>query len=597
MPPGGHKMGDVPGPDEALRLRTELRRARRALEQARQELEQTRTEREQSLAQMRAANERLLIASVHADELAERADAARRHAESLAMRLAASEAAARLSEDQFRTIANTVPMLAWSATPEGHIAWFNARWSEYTGTALDDQVGGTWESVHDPEDFPRVLAGWRAALASGEPWEDTVRLRRHDGELRWFLGRALPLRDEEGRIVRWFGVNMDIDAQKRAEGRASAAARAKDDFLAVLSHELRNPLAPILTALDLMRMTGAGAFPREVMIIERQVKHMVRLVDDLLDVSRIARGKIELAMEPVELSDVVTRALEMVSPLIEAKAHHLSVHMPAAGLVVKGDPIRLSQVVTNLLMNAAKYTPQNGSIDVTAERAGSRVSLCIRDSGVGMSAEILPRIFDLFAQERQTLDRAAGGLGLGLAIVRSLVELHGGTVTARSEGPGEGSELTVELPLHASEAQPERAAHQDVVTAEADQASRNILVVDDNGDAAELLADVLRSHGYTVRVALDGPAALAIVDDFVPDVAMLDIGLPVMDGYELAQRLHARLAPRKLSLIAITGYGRDDDRRRAREAGFDLHLVKPVDFAHIQDAIGMVQGKGDATPR
>jgi PAS domain S-box-containing protein len=569
--------------DELVRLRHDLLSTRQALDA-------TRTERDHSFTLMRDVNERLVMASVRADELAERADAGRQRAEALAAQLAASEAAARLSEEQFRTIANTVPMLAWSATPDGDIAWFNDRWYEYTGTKLEDQAGRKWESVHDPEDLARVVARWRVALANGEPWEDTFRLRRHDGEFRWFLSRALPLRDVGLSVVRWFGTSVDIDAQKRAEDQARAASRAKDEFLAMLGHELRNPLAPILTALNLMRIRGAAAFAPELTIIERQVRHMVRLVDDLLDVSRIAGGKVELAFEPVDMAAVVTRAIEMASPLIEAKAHHLSVSLAAHGLLVKGDADRLSQVVTNLLTNAAKYTPDHGSIHVAAEREGATVTLRIRDNGIGITPEMLPRVFDLFAQELQAIDRSRGGLGLGLAIVRSLVAMHGGAVIARSDGLGKGSEFVLELPAHDPEEtiDPAPAARGQAVAAETVEVSPNVLVVDDNGDAADLVAQVLRAHGYEVRLALDGPTALAIVDGFVPDVALLDIGLPGMDGYELAQRLRERLAPRRISLIAITGYGRDDDRRRTSEAGFDLHLVKPVDFSRIQEAIRQV---------
>jgi PAS domain S-box-containing protein len=569
---------------ELVRLRDELSRMR-------QELERTRQEREHSLMEMREANERLVIASVRADELAERSEAARQRAEALATQLAASEATARMSEEQFRTLANTMPMLAWYADPDGQIAWFNERCYEYTGSNFEKLAGWSWESVLDPADLARVLEGWRSALGSGKPWEDTFRLRRHDGELRWFLSRAVPLRDAQGRVVRWFGSNVDVDAQKRADDRARAASRAKDEFLAILGHELRNPLAPILTALELVRGNAACTFPRELTVIERQVRHMVRLVDDLLDVSRITGGKVELALEVVELNDVVTRAIEMVSPLIEAKQHHLTVSVAASGLPVRGDPVRLSQVFSNLLTNAAKYTANHGSIEVAAARDGATVSLRIQDSGVGISEEMLPRVFQLFSQERQTLARSGGGLGLGLAIVQSLVEMHGGTVTARSDGLGKGSEFVVALRAHDPQLEcAPRSLRADGLAADLDGASQNVLVVDDNADAAELVAEMLRAHGYVVSVAPDGPAALALVDRFAPDVALLDIGLPVMDGYELAQRLQARLAPRRVPLIAVTGYGRADDRRRAREAGFDLHLVKPVDFRRIQDAIGQVTG-------
>ena len=385
----------------------------------------------------------------------------------------ASEAALLASESQFRTLANAVPMLVWYANPDGHIAWYNQRWYDYTGTTFHEQVGWRWQSVVAPDDLQRIVTRWSAALASGESWEETFRLRRHDGELRWFLSRARPLRDVMGRIVRWFGTAVDIDDQKRAEAQAQASSRAKDEFLAILAHELRNPLAPILAALDLMAVSDPGVFQRERGVIARQIKHLVQLVDDLLDVSRLAGGKIELQCAPIELADVVARAVEMVGPLLENKRHHLSVDIPPHGLLIDGDATRLAQVVGNLLGNAAKYTPPCGSIFVIGEAHGSSVSLRVRDTGIGISPEMLPHVFDLFTQDRRAAESSEAGLGLGLAgdgvagavfalvpvgfaeVVAvedgrrrvPLVALHGGTAIARSEGLGRGSELTVELPM------------------------------------------------------------------------------------------------------------------------------------------------------
>ncbi len=570
--------------EEALIRREETLRGRIDVEDARLARERT------LLPQLRDANEFLVLATLRADELAEKLAASlvieaegRRRAEALSEELQQKDEALRASESQFQTLANTIPMLAWYAAPDGDIAWFNQGWYDYTGTVFDELAGWKWESVHEPADLPRVLKGWRAALASGEPWEDVFRLRRADGEFRWFLARALPLRDPDGRIVRWFGTTVDINDQKRAEA-------AKDEFLAMLGHELRNPLAPILTVLEVMRLRAPTSFIEERALMERQVRHLVRLVDDLLDVSRIATGKIELRRERIEMADVVARAVEIVSPLLESKAHELILNVAPAGLVVEGDAIRLAQLVGNLLMNAAAYTPERGRIVVACERRGSLVALSVRDSGIGISAEMLPRVFDLFAQERQTTDRTVGGLGLGLAIARSVVTLHGGTVTARSEGLGRGSEFTIELP--ASNAEPGSAPttghDRDAVAFE----RKRVLVVDDNRDFTRALNHILTLLGHEVRTANDGPSALALAKQAIPEVVLLDIGLPGMDGYEVARRLHALVAPAALPIIAISGYGQDTDRQRSREAGFACHLVKPVDVEVLAESIREVTHQG-----
>ncbi|HEX3481936.1 MAG TPA: ATP-binding protein [Kofleriaceae bacterium] len=417
-----------------------------------------------------------------------------------------------------------------------------------------------------------------------------------------------PYRDVEGNIegVMTFGfeITMQVLARQRAEAltrqvqaseaRADAANRAKDEFLAVLSHELRNPLAPILTALQILRLRDGGTCAKERAIIERQAQHLVRLVDDLLDVSRITRGKIELKISRVELADVVARAIEMSSPVLEHRQHHLDVHVPSRGLAVDGDPDRLAQVVSNLLTNAAKYTERGGRITVSAERHGDGIAVRVQDTGIGIASEMLPRVFDMFVQEPQALDRSRGGLGLGLTIVRSLVAMHGGTVDVHSEGRNRGSEFVVTLP--AAVVRPPAASDG---TAEPNGARRGdaagghrILVVDDNEDAADLLASALEIMGYTARVAHDGPAALKLAAEFDPDLALLDIGLPVMDGYELARRLHDDPGLRRVPLVAVTGYGQPADRQRSEDAGFDAHLVKPIDIERVGSLIRQLTGGG-----
>jgi signal transduction histidine kinase len=389
-----------------------------------------------------------------------------------------------------------------------------------------------------------------------------------------------PLRAASGDVDGVMGMALEVTDMVRARAEAEQASRAKDEFLAMLGHELRNPLAPILTALQLMELRGDDGSHRERAVITRQVRHVVHLVDDLLDVSRITRGKIELRREHVELASVVAKGIEMASPLIEQRSHHLAVGVAPSGLLVEGDPVRLAQIVSNLLSNAAKYTEPGGRIFVTARRDGATIALMVRDTGAGIPPELLPRVFELFAQGKRTLDRAQGGLGIGLTIVRSLVELHGGTVHAESDGPGRGSTFHVRLPSAGLTAPRAPLSTQRNLPALPTTGTR-VLVVDDNADAVELLAESLTALGYTVRTACDAAAALETVREFVPDVALLDIGLPVIDGYELGRRLRSVPALRNVRLVAVTGYGQESDRRRSQDAGFDRHLVKPIDLEQV----------------
>ncbi|MDY7227677.1 ATP-binding protein [Hyalangium rubrum] len=380
---------------------------------------------------------------------------------------------------------------------------------------------------------------------------------------------------------------------------AREADRRKDEFLAMLGHELRNPLSPILTALQLMRHKAPQACARERTIIERQVEHMVRLVDDLLDVSRITRGKIQLKRGNVDIAGLLTKAVEMTTPLLEQRSHRLEFDPPGAPLTVEGDGARLAQVVANLLNNAAKYTDPGGRIHLSAKCEGEQVVLRVRDSGTGIAPEVLPRVFDLFVQDRRAIDRSEGGLGLGLAIVHSLVGLHGGTVSAHSEGVGRGSEFVVRLPLAKTRSPDERSAQPGSIPPSTGSplSPPRVLVVDDNRDAAEMLAEALELAGFTTRTAHDGVAGLELATTFRPHVALLDIGLPVMDGYELAGRLRSLATLHALKLIALTGYGQESDRHRALKAGFDLHVVKPVDLANLLRTLrGLTQEPDFASP-
>ena len=411
------------------------------------------------------------------------------------------------------------------------------------------------------------LGAMAFAVSSGER-----RYAESDVRVAEEIGRRAAVALQTARLFR---------AGERARKDAEAASRAKDEFLAMLGHELRNPLAPIVTALQLLKLRGDLKLGREQAILDRQVKHLIRLVDDLLDISRVTRGMVELRREKLELHTVVARAVEMASPLLEQKLHSFSARVPHIGMRLNGDETRLAQAIGNLLTNAARYTPPGGSVVLDAAREGDELVVKVRDNGNGIRPELLPRVFDLFVQGDRSIERAEGGLGIGLTLVRTFIAMHGGSVAAFSDGPGKGSEFVLRLPalpiapIASSPPRPDapaRHAH-----------ALRVLVVDDNEDAAELLGEALAAAGHEVRIAHDAPEALAAARDFAPEVAVLDIGLPVMDGYELASRL--RGDPRPPRLIAVTGYGQQTDRARSQAAGFERHLVKPVDLEELLAAL------------
>jgi PAS domain S-box-containing protein len=363
-----------------------------------------------------------------------------------------------------------------------------------------------------------------------------------------------------------------------ARRQAEAANRAKDEFLAMLGHELRNPLAPIATALELMARRDAHVHVQERNIVARQVSHLSRLIDDLLDVSRITQGKIEIQRAAVDLQTVVANALEQTQPLFDGRPQAVQLELAHGPAFVEGDAVRLTQVLCNLLVNAAKFTPRDKQVSLQLVRADGWVEVAVRDQGQGIAADLLSRVFDLFVQGSQGLDRQAGGLGLGLAIVRMLVELHGGTVSASSPGPGQGACFTVRLPARGS---PQGSSTTTAPTSMENTVSGRILIVDDNTDAAETLGELLRMVGHQVRCAAHGTQALQLLQETPADLALLDIGLPDMDGYELASRIRAMPGGDAMKLVALTGYGADSDRARAKEARFDEHLVKPVNIDQL----------------
>ncbi|MGQ0764864.1 MAG: ATP-binding protein [Gemmatimonadota bacterium] len=435
----------------------------------------------------------------------------------------------------------------------------------------------------------------QGVYSSGEPFVAdalpvTFAREGEEPSQRFFKFVYQPMPDRAGSIEGIAVVAVEVTELAIARREADLANRAKDEFIAMLGHELRNPLAPILTALQLMRLRSVDAFERERTIIERQVTRLIALVDDLLDVSRVTQGKVQLNMVPLELADVVAHAIEQVSPLLEQREHRIEVQIPRSGLRVEGDADRLGQVASNLLTNAAKYTEPGGHIRVVGSRDGETVVLAVSDNGIGIEAAMLPRVFEMFTQDRQSLDRSRGGLGLGLAIVRNLVELHGGTASATSQGSGQGATFTVRLPLAQVDAANVVSGEERMIPYAT--RGRRILVVDDNEDAAHTLAESLGALGHQVLVALDGPAALASAPGFRPGIALLDIGLPVMDGYELAQRLKEEPRLSSLCLIAVSGYGQERDRTAARDAGFTALIVKPVDLPRLAALIERIASPG-----
>jgi signal transduction histidine kinase/ActR/RegA family two-component response regulator len=414
-----------------------------------------------------------------------------------------------------------------------------------------------------------------------------ILLNRADPE-RLYDEHDLKIAEELGQRV---GLAVD---NARLFRNVQEADRLKDEFLAMLSHELRNPLAAIRTTLDVMRLRGDEALARERAILTRQVGHLVRLVDDLLDVSRITHGKIQLETVRCEGSEVIAHAVEIARPLLEERAHHLSVSAPERGMVVMADPERLVQAIANLLVNAAKYTERGGRITVVASSEGSEAVIRVRDSGSGIAPDVLPNVFELFVQGKSSLDRGQGGLGIGLTVVKSIVELHGGSVSAHSDGPGRGSEFIVRLPLTANEAATPGAAPPPDARGPAAVRLR-VIVVDDNPDAADMLGQVLDVLGCSVRVAHDGASALALDRELTPDCMLMDIGLPDIDGYELACRFRQSDSTASTTLIAVTGYGQDSDRLRAQEAGFSEHLVKPVELESLQRVLDRIRREMPAT--
>ena len=534
---------------------------------------------------MQSGADDYLIKPFSARELLARVDA---HLKISQLRTKAT-ADLRESEERFRTLADHAPVLIWVNSPTG-CEYVNRSYLDFLGLSMDQVRGMSWTDYLHPEDASEYVGGYMRALEQRQVFEAQFRFRRADGEYRWLQSVGVPRFTPAGEFLGYSGSSVDITDIKRSEAALKEADRRKDEFLATLAHELRNPLTPIRNSLHLLRLDGGetGAAERAREMMERQVNHMVRLVDDLLEVARITRGKIEVRRQQVELAEVVRAAVETSRPLIEAARHQLHIEIPSEPLVLDADPVRLAQVLANLLNNAAKYTNEGGQVWLTARREGPRAVVSVRDSGMGIPAEMLPKVFDLFTQVDRTYGHAQGGLGIGLTLVRNLIEMHGGSVEARSDGPRRGSEFIVRLPL--ASARPGSRDRDSGKTQPVAVSPRRILVVDDNSDAADSLGMLLRFLGADVHTAYDGPAALEALQTYRPTVMLLDVGLPGMDGFEVARRARQRPEGQDVTLIALTGWGQEEDRRRSKEAGIDHHLVKPVDIAVLEQLLASLSG-------
>jgi PAS domain S-box-containing protein len=500
---------------------------------------------------------------------------------------ARAEARVRESEARFKAIANAIPHLVWSNLPDGTHDFYNQRWYDFTGMheglVGDDQ----WKALVHPDDQAEAGRRWQHALDTGEAYETEFRLRHApSGEYRWCLSRALPVRDAAGQVIRWMGSCTDVHDQKLQAEELRRANQRKDEFLAMLAHELRNPLAPVKAATDLLRLrTREGDAERlraATEVIDRQVRHMTDLVDDLLDVSRVTRGLVELERRALDVRTVLANAVEQVRPLLEARGHKLHVHAGLGQAQVLGDHTRLVQVLVNLLGNAAKYTPQGGNIEIGVQASCDEIQIGVTDNGSGIEPALLPYVFDIFTQGVRTPDRSQGGLGIGLALVKSLVGLHGGQVSAHSEGAGKGSRFVVSLPLLARGA---GAGPDGPSTGARPNRRRSVMVVDDNVDAADSMGALLEALGHQAHVVYDAHSALRDAERLRPDAFILDIGLPDIDGFELARRLRARPASEEALLVALTGYGQAHDRVLSRAAGFDHHFVKPIEIDDLETAL------------
>ncbi len=492
----------------------------------------------------------------------------------------------RESEERFRLMADNAPMMVGVTEPDGSCTFLSKSWYEFTGTTSEQGLGWGWlESVH-PDDRDQTQLEFQQASSLCKPCDLEFRVRRHDGAYRWALAALAPRFSADQQFRGYIGSAIDITDRRHFEELLREADRRKDEFLATLAHELRNPLAPIRNGLHILRLVDNDhevlTETREMM--DRQLQQMIRLIDDLLDVSRISRGKIDLRREIIDVKHAVLNAAETSRPWIEQAGHELDIELHPAPVLVYGDVTRLSQAVANLLNNAAKFTAAGGKIGLQVKRDESDVVISVADSGIGIPVELQSSIFEMFMQVDQTLEKNQGGLGVGLTIVKRLVEMHDGTVEVHSEGLNKGSTFVIRLPI----VRPQEGDPSVLTTTEVSTATENrqkVLVVDDNKDSAQTLAMMLKIMGNDVRTAHDGLEAIEKAQEYLPQVILLDLGMPKLNGYDVCRRIREQSWGTSIVIIALTGWGQAEDRQRTKEAGFDHHLVKPVDVAKLKELL------------
>ncbi|QJR35949.1 PAS domain S-box protein [Gemmatimonas groenlandica] len=498
------------------------------------------------------------------------------------------DAALRESEQRFRVVADAAPVLIWLSGTDKLCNWFNQPWLAFTGRSMAHEVGNGWvERVH-PDDVDLCLRVYTSAFDARVPFSMEYRLQRHDGEYRWLIDHGVPRYGTDGMFDGYIGSCIDVTEYKNAESALRDADRRKDEFLATLAHELRNPLAPIRNGLQVIRMIAPdGTIDQTRAIMERQVTQLVRLVDDLLDISRITSDKLELRRDTVEIRAVIDAALEASRHIIDEAAHELTATLPDEPIWLYGDTTRLAQALSNLLNNSAKYMQRGGHVRLSVVREDDMAVVSVADDGTGIPAAMLDKVFDMFTQVDRSLERTTGGLGIGLSLVKRLVELHGGTIEARSEGEGRGSEFVMRLPVL-----PLGDRHALSMTVEppvTTSSSLRILVADDNVDAVETLARVLGLLGHNVRTANDGLQAVQTAEAFRPNVILLDISMPTLNGYDAARRIRDHAWGSDVLLIALTGLGQEQNRTQSADAGFNHHLVKPVEINQLIELLTSVR--------
>jgi len=483
---------------------------------------------------------------------------------------------------RYRESATAAPVMIWMTNASGLCDWFNPPWLSYTGRSLEELLGNQWLAAIHPEDRERCVGIYDTSFQAHQPFSLDIRLLGQDGHYRWFLDNGAPHFGADGSYQGYIGSCVDIHERKELEERLAGhtqtlrlADRRQNEFIAMLSHELRNPLAPIANAASVLRTLEGGdkTLRRLREIIERQVARLRRVVDDLVDVTRVMQGQITLTRETLDVADVIRSAVETVQPTLSATGHTLEISLPPELSCVQGDSVRLAQALSNIILNAAKFTPDPSPILISARTDNGVLNIHVKDAGQGIAPEFLPHVFDLFAQQDQTLARSYGGLGLGLTLSKRIAQLHGGDVKGFSEGPGRGAEFVVSLPLAKQAVLPEEAPLKN--PCESGESYR-VLIIEDNADTRYLLRLQMELWGNEVMTAADASASLRITDNFKPQIVLCDLGLPGLDGFQLIKPLRAKLAGHRTLFAALTGHGRDEDESRALAAGFDAFLSKPL---------------------